>query len=58
MSQTKHHCPIPISDRFYDDKPRGREEVLTWLKTLDIKIGDTVWVPELGYYEKLGPGEQ
>ena len=55
-----HYCPDGIVALFDDEKTTasGRFQVIEWLKTLDLKIGDTVWLPELGLMKKTVDGLQ
>ena len=50
----KHVCPDSIAALFDDEttRPLGREKAVEWAKALDLREGDKVWLPEIGWTEK------
>lgn len=52
---SEYVCPQYIQDMFIgdeDQKSKARKLVVDWYKSLDAKIGDRIYLPELGWYEK------
>lgn len=49
-----YECPETIARLFDTNKPLGRLEAVKWVQTLDLKIGDRVWLPEIGWHEYEG----
>lgn len=44
-------CPEEITDLFKTDPGKGRFKAIVWAMGLDLKIGDKVWMPEIGWVE-------
>jgi hypothetical protein len=49
---TDYACPNEITKVFDSDPERGRQLAVDWFKTVDLQIGDRVWMPEVGWMEK------
>ena len=50
----EYSCPDKIA-RLFDRQAtvaKGRARAFEWAKGLDLKIGDKVWLPEIGWQEK------
>lgn len=47
-------CPEEIAELFDDSDTIevGRLRAVEWLKTLNLEIGDSVFLPEVGWVEK------
>jgi hypothetical protein len=44
---TDYACPNEITKVFDSDPERGRQLAVDWFKTVDLQIGDRVWMPEV-----------
>ena len=49
-----YHCPKHIAALFCDENTvtAGRTAAVNWARSLDLKPGDKVWLPEIGWTEK------
>ena len=56
---TQFVCPESINCLF--DSPEttedGRWQAQEWCRHLDLRIGDEVWLPDIGWVEKTEPRE-
>lgn len=48
---TTYVCPSEIEDMFADNPQQGREKATQWAESLDLRPGDMVFLPELGWHE-------
>ncbi len=55
---SEYRCPEWIEELFADDPGHGRILALAWVDELDLKIGDKVYLPEVGWREKTELREQ
>jgi len=48
-------CPDDIAKLFDspDTEADGMKQAVDWLKTLDIQVGDNVWLQRIGWTEKI-----
>ena len=51
---TDYVCPEHITQLFDSDQETGRTEVVEWAMSLDLHVGDRVWLPEVGWQTYTG----
>lgn len=50
----QYRCPENIAVLFDDDATirEGRKQAVEWASQLQLCVGDSVWLPEIGWTEK------
>ncbi len=51
-------CPKDLQELFERDGNAGRLAIINWMEKLPLEVGDRVWSPEGGWFEKSSPRQQ